>query len=168
MMRGHLKIIVLKSLAESPLSGYGLMKTIREKIGFWKVSAGSIYPLLKQLKSASLISVRSKGTSKVYTITAKGRIVLSQVVDQRQDNLDEMISHLKVFDCLGSKSDMSIVADVLRRSSGKDIPFAELQPEMHEFHSALMKLLSLKLPAGKTQKLKRILHKMSLDIGGLA
>ena len=50
MLRGFLRIVVLKALAESPKSGYALMKYIEERIGS-KPSSGSMYPLLDKLKT---------------------------------------------------------------------------------------------------------------------
>ncbi|MGC9385283.1 MAG: PadR family transcriptional regulator, partial [Kosmotogaceae bacterium] len=57
MIRGHLKVMVLKGLSEKRMTGYSLMKYIDEKIGV-KPSPGSMYPLLKDLEKEDLI--RSK------------------------------------------------------------------------------------------------------------
>ena len=57
MLRGFLKIVVLKALAESPKSGYSLMKFIEERVGS-KPSSGSMYPLLDSLKTEGLVEAK--------------------------------------------------------------------------------------------------------------
>ena len=57
--KGFLKIHILKLISEKPSSGYGLMNSI-EEISGRRPSAGSIYPLLKDLEKRGLIEAQHK------------------------------------------------------------------------------------------------------------
>ncbi len=77
MLRGFLKIVVLKALADGPKSGYALMKFVEERVGS-KPSSGSMYPLLEKLSKEGLIS--SKGTKKKeYNLTVEGKHTLHRL-----------------------------------------------------------------------------------------
>lgn len=71
--------VLLGLLAIEPMSGYDLGLTIRQSVGhFWNESYGQIYPNLKRLAAAGLITgkaERRKGRPgrRVYSITKKGR-----------------------------------------------------------------------------------------------
>ena len=73
--KGMLRVIVLKSLAEKPLHGYGLIARIESEYGF-KPSPGAVYPLLKKLIEEGLVEVEAKRVGdrvvKVYRLTDKG------------------------------------------------------------------------------------------------
>jgi DNA-binding PadR family transcriptional regulator len=73
--KGMLRVIVLKSLAEKPLHGYGLIARIESEYGF-KPSPGAVYPLLRKLIEEGLVAVEAKREGdkvvKVYSLTEKG------------------------------------------------------------------------------------------------
>jgi DNA-binding PadR family transcriptional regulator len=70
---------LLGLLSLGPMSGYDIRQLISESIGhFWSESYGQIYPGLKRLESAGLVSKkteRKKGSPDryVYSMTAEGR-----------------------------------------------------------------------------------------------
>ena len=72
MIRGNLKILVLKALAKKPLSGYALMKYIEDKIGT-KPSPGSMYPLLDELTKQKFVTCKEDGRKKIYSLTKEGK-----------------------------------------------------------------------------------------------
>jgi DNA-binding PadR family transcriptional regulator len=80
IIKGHLRLLVLRLLEEKEMSGYDLMKSIGKKLGK-KPSAGSMYPLLEELKASSLLSVKESGKSKKYLLTKEGRSELSKMGD---------------------------------------------------------------------------------------
>ncbi len=85
-MRGYLKFFVLKQLLKKPSTGYSIAKELQTNYGL-KPSPGSLYPLLAQLKSQGLISIKEKTKSKkVYAITSKGKAVLAKIEKEREKN----------------------------------------------------------------------------------
>jgi DNA-binding PadR family transcriptional regulator len=71
---GEIRLAILSLLAGGPKHGYQLMKEIGERSGgMYKASAGSIYPTLQQLEDELLVTSRTEGGRKVYTLTDAGR-----------------------------------------------------------------------------------------------
>lgn len=95
--RGFLKLYTLKLLFEGEKSGYGLMKTIEEETGFWKPSAGSIYPLLKSLEEAGLAEHREKNDKKLYSLTEKGRKAFEEAEDAQAEIRESINRSREVF-----------------------------------------------------------------------
>jgi len=74
ILRGELKMVILTILQDRPMHGYEISRIIAEKShGFYKPSAGSIYPALRSLLETGCIKSRSEGRRKMYQITSKGR-----------------------------------------------------------------------------------------------
>lgn len=63
----------------SPKSGTALAKNIGERKGTGMLTPGTIYPALKDLKQKKLISYRTSGRKKVYSLTEKGEEELDQL-----------------------------------------------------------------------------------------
>lgn len=78
------------------MSGYGLMKSIKEKTGK-RPSPGSIYPVLEGLKSAGSVTVKDLGRLKKYRITPQGRAVLSDYSQHREVMMEKIKSAIGVF-----------------------------------------------------------------------
>jgi len=99
--RGFLKQYILKLLSTKPMHGYEIMDEIQEKSnGFWRPSAGSVYPTLMWLEDRGLIeavSSREKEEGKkVYQITAEGRECLADCM-KRFDEISGRIRTLGAF-----------------------------------------------------------------------
>lgn len=72
--RGDVRTAVLLLLAEEPMHGYQLMRTIAERTGGrWSPSPGAIYPTLSQLEDEGLVSVSQQGGRKLASLTDEGR-----------------------------------------------------------------------------------------------
>jgi DNA-binding PadR family transcriptional regulator len=89
--KGYLRIAVLTLLGRKPHHGYEIMKEIRERSGgFWKPTAGGIYPLLQSLEEAEYIKgewdAGQKRRRKTYRITEMGRSMLHHALT-RQDQI---------------------------------------------------------------------------------
>jgi DNA-binding PadR family transcriptional regulator len=71
--------VLLGLLSVEPMSGYDLGQSIRASIGFfWNESYGQIYPNLKKLAAAGLVTAKTekqkgKPDRQVYSITPRGR-----------------------------------------------------------------------------------------------
>jgi DNA-binding PadR family transcriptional regulator len=76
--------VLLGLLTVEPMSGYDLGQSIRASIGFfWNESYGQIYPNLKKLAAAGLVTARTekqkgKPDRQVYSITPSGRAHLGK------------------------------------------------------------------------------------------
>lgn len=76
--------VLLGLLTVEPMSGYDLGQSIRASIGFfWNESYGQIYPNLKKLAAAGMVTARKekqkgKPDRQVYSITASGRAHLKK------------------------------------------------------------------------------------------
>ncbi len=70
---GLLDIITLSLLSKKQLCGTEIVELLKQKTGGgWKVSFGSIYPVLSKLSKTGLVSVEQEGRKKEYKITSKG------------------------------------------------------------------------------------------------
>jgi len=91
--RGLLRFLVLKFLAEKPMSGAEIVEVIeRETGGKWKPSPGSIYPLLAWLQDKGYTSESSTVESgmKRYVLTDKGKEFFEEQVKFGQKFLEKL------------------------------------------------------------------------------
>lgn len=70
-MRGMLSFLVLFLLSKKPMCGQELAEELGKRKGV-KPSPGTIYPALKALKEAGLISEKKSGKTITYSLTADG------------------------------------------------------------------------------------------------
>jgi DNA-binding PadR family transcriptional regulator len=76
--------VLLGLLTVEPMSGYDLGQSIRASIGhFWNESYGQIYPNLKKMAAAGLVTAKTekqkgKPDRQVYSITLRGRAHLEK------------------------------------------------------------------------------------------
>src|SRR2546430_10070335 len=71
--RGDFKLFLLRVLSTQPMHGYEIMKFLEERShGFYKPSAGSIYPALRSLVKRGLAAVAGGNGRNGYSITAQG------------------------------------------------------------------------------------------------
>ena len=72
--RGDVRAAVLALLAEEPKHGYEMIKEIEERSdGYWKPSAGSIYPTLQLLEDEGLIEGTESEGKRRFSLTEAGR-----------------------------------------------------------------------------------------------
>ncbi len=73
LKRGLLEVCVLAAIKDEPSYGYKIIKDIKP---FQEISESTLYPILKRLEAAKLLSVKSAEHNgrlrKYYTITAVG------------------------------------------------------------------------------------------------
>ncbi len=71
---GEVRIAILSLLSEKPRHGYDLMKELETRSGgSHRVSAGAMYPALRQLEDAGMIVSETKDGKRVYQLTALGK-----------------------------------------------------------------------------------------------
>ena len=96
--KGYIRIATLILLSKKPYHGYEVMKEIKEKTkGFWKPTAGAMYPVLKDLQESGYIqgewNIETKRRKKIYKITESGRTVLSRALT-KEKQLATMMKNL--------------------------------------------------------------------------
>lgn len=82
MLRHMLSTFLLWFISKKPKHGYEIIKSLESEEGFRAMTASSLYPLLKELTSAGLISQRKemhgRRARKTYHATEKGLEALRQ------------------------------------------------------------------------------------------
>jgi len=90
--KGDLKYVILDLLKEKPRYGYEIIRDLEERShGFYKPSAGVVYPTLQMLEEMGYASSIERDGKKVYTITAEG----NEFLVERRDSADEVRSHMR-------------------------------------------------------------------------
>jgi len=89
MRRGHTKLAVLTLLSKAALTGYDVMKEIDERtLGFWRLTAGGVYPILRELEKKGYIKGTRKPKDsrrrKIYEITGEGKKLLKTASQKQQ------------------------------------------------------------------------------------
>ena len=82
-MKGHVDFLLLATLRDGPLHGYGVVEKLRgASDGAFDLAEGTVYPALYRLEAAGLLS--SKWTTvggrrrRVYQLTKRGRTELAR------------------------------------------------------------------------------------------
>jgi len=76
---GELRLAILSLLSEGPKHGYQLMKEMETRSGgFYKASAGSVYPTLQQLEDEGLVEAEMIAGRRTYRLTDAGRAELGR------------------------------------------------------------------------------------------
>ncbi len=139
--RGHLKFYVLRLLLDADLTGYGLMKAIEQDTGFWKPSAGSLYPLLSAMHDDHLIEEASEsGGSPRWRITDEGRQTYEQAAETKDELLSSMRRSLVVFSKVFGSASLESLAERLDQWETGRTDFQTLGPLFMDLHDALWAL----------------------------
>lgn len=76
--RGDVKAAVLLLLAESPRHGYEILTELADRSdGQWQPSPGSIYPVLKRLAMAGLVTATQEDGKRIFALTDEGRALVA-------------------------------------------------------------------------------------------
>lgn len=77
LARGGFQNLLLRTLRDKPMYGYEVIKSLEERFqGFYRPSAGAVYPALQSLRRKGLVAVSGGEGRKTYRLTAKGRAAL--------------------------------------------------------------------------------------------
>ncbi len=157
MIRGHLRVIVLKNLADNDMSGYSLMKKIYAETGC-KPSTGSMYPLLDNFLDSGFATVKKSGRKKVYSITEKGKENLKPLLEKKDEIIDQIAEGWKVFEAISGKDDKGFIAELIESMKKGELPFKEINPEITEFRTLLYKTLKTGKISENRKEIKSILN----------
>ena len=90
--RGDLKYVILRLLKERPMHGYEVMRALEEESGGWyRASAGSVYPTLQMLEDQGYVRIVEEDGKKVYHITPEGE----RFLDENEDVLVDIGERIK-------------------------------------------------------------------------
>jgi DNA-binding PadR family transcriptional regulator len=142
MMKGYLRLIVMKTLAGRRMSGYDLIKQIEGRAGSWKPSFGSIYPLLEKLLKEKLVEVEVQGRKKLYFLTSEGKKHLALIDKSKNTLVDKLIATWNAFGKITDKREMNFMLEVFNSIKKGHLPFKELHPELNEFRATIFELYS--------------------------
>lgn len=81
VLKGHLELLLLATVASGPAHGYAIIKALRERSGeLLDLPDGTLYPALHRLESAGLLksdwSTDGGRRKRVYALTHAGRDAL--------------------------------------------------------------------------------------------
>lgn len=140
MMKGYLRLIVMKTLANRKLSGYDLTKQIEKSTGTWKPSFGSIYPLLEKLLREKLVVVEVQERRKLYMLTEDGKKHLAAIDKSKNAIIDRLIGTWHAFGKITDKRELGFMLEVFNSLKKGQLPFKEFNPELNEFRATIFEL----------------------------
>ena len=102
MQKGYIRIAVLILLSKKQYHGYEIMKEIKERtMGFWRPTAGGVYPILRNLEKLGYIEgewdFQKKRKRKTYRITNAGKVVLERALAKESQITNSMSGLIKEF-----------------------------------------------------------------------
>ena len=100
--KGYIRVASLIILNKRPAHGYEIMKEIKDKTkGFWRPTAGGVYPILRDLEKAGYIvgewSALKNRKIKVYKITDVGEAILKRAIVKQSELASSMNSLFQEF-----------------------------------------------------------------------
>ena len=100
--KGYIRIAVLILLSKKPYHGYEIMREIKERTrGFWKPTAGGIYPILQNLEKSGYVEgewdVQKKRRRKTYKVTGTGELVLQRALGKESQIANSMSDLFREF-----------------------------------------------------------------------
>jgi len=82
--KGYMRIALLILVSKKPCHGYEMMKRVEDRTeGFWKPTAGGVYPILQSLEKAGYIKGKwgpQKRKRKIYHLTESGKLILDRAL----------------------------------------------------------------------------------------
>jgi DNA-binding PadR family transcriptional regulator len=120
------------------------MKAIEQETGFWKPSAGSLYPLLTSMKKQNLIiEVIEPDGAKRWQITDTGHAAYNEASDSKRELFDSMRKSLVVFSKVFDAGPLESIVERLASWQEGRSDFRTLGPLFMDLHDALWALPSL-------------------------
>ncbi len=100
--KGYLRIVTLILLSKKPHHGYEIMKEIKVRSrGFWKPTAGGMYPILKDLQTSGYVEgkwvIQKKRKRRIYRITEAGKAVLERALAKEGQIANSMSDLIREF-----------------------------------------------------------------------
>jgi PadR family transcriptional regulator PadR len=171
--KGYIRIATLILLSKKPHHGYELMKEIKIRTrGFWKPTAGGMYPILKNLQKSEYIQgewdAKTMRRKRVYKITESGRTVLKRALAKENKLADTMRNlfeeYMKGVLEVDTQPDSTLsiprpLAELLKETNEKEEDAVRRLEEQSRQIQGMIKQLQKKL--GTIKKRLRKLHRQS-------
>ena len=148
-LRGHLRTIVLEIVKTKPRHGYDVIKAIGEEFhGFYSPSAGSVYPILRELEEQGFVASSSEGGKTVYTITKDGAREIKTNEDKFADMRDRLRDRFRELgryrEIMREMADMTHFVFGRLRENGKSdtATIKELRVAMANFKSEVEEIMA--------------------------
>jgi DNA-binding PadR family transcriptional regulator len=88
--RGDVRDAILAILAKEPMHGYRIIQELDEQSGgWWRPSAGSVYPTLQQLEDEGLVTCSEEEGKRVFSLTEAGREAAAAVATRGRPHWQE-------------------------------------------------------------------------------
>ncbi len=90
MRRGDVRGEVLTALLDGPAHGYEVIRRLEERSGgFWRPSAGSVYPTLQLLEDSGMVRAFDQDGRRTYELTDEGRAEAEQHAARTAESGDD-------------------------------------------------------------------------------
>ena len=127
--KGTIRIGILILLNKKPAHGYEIMKEINNRTkGFWKPTAGGVYPILRDLEKTGYIKgewqTQKNRRLKVYKITESGELILRHAIVKQAEISNNIGNLFREF----AKDVLNIEATSLPNIPSFFSPFLEEKP----------------------------------------
>lgn len=133
--KGSIRIGVLILLNKKPSHGYEIMKEINNRTkGFWKPTAGGVYPILRDLEKSGYIKgewqIQKNRKLKVYKITESGELILRRAIVKQAEISDNIGNLFREF----AKDVLNIETTTMSMPNMPSLfaPFLEEKPDSEE------------------------------------
>jgi DNA-binding PadR family transcriptional regulator len=129
--KGYTRIALLILLSEKSRHGYEMMKEVEDRTeGFWKPTAGGVYPILRSLEKAGYINGEwgpQKRKRKIYSLTESGKLILDRALMKHSQIADSMNSLFEEY--AKAVLDLDPKAVAMPRMPNPFSPFLEKNPK---------------------------------------
>lgn len=83
MLKGHLDVLLLATVEDSPAHGYAVIERLRDRsAGDFDLPEGTIYPVLRRLEAGRLVASKWETVEgrdrRVYRLTVRGKRALER------------------------------------------------------------------------------------------
>ena len=141
IQKGYIRIATLILLSKKPRHGYELMKEINARTrGFWKPTAGGMYPILKDLQKSGYVQgewdAKTRRRKRIYKITEVGGAVLRRALEKENQLAANMRNLFEEY----MKSVLEVESN-LDMPLNMPLPLAELLGEIGEKEEDTIKRL---------------------------
>jgi formylmethanofuran dehydrogenase subunit E len=162
MIRGNLKVLVLKALNKKPLSGYALMKFVEDKIGT-KPSPGSMYPLLEELTKQKLVVCKADGRKKIYSLTKEGKEHL-KIINLHKDILIKKTEESMRMWATLTGEDIKQFEQIFEALKKGKYSIEDIPPEVKNLKFEMGRIFSKGLFQKNKKKVKDILKRTTAEL----
>lgn len=158
MHAGMLDQLVMRKLAERPLSGYDLCAILELETGA-RPSYGSIYPLLERMAAAGLVTSRQEGRRKVYSLTPAGKRLLAARRRQCSALIDSELPRIKRLMSLMEIDPEPMLAIISRAKEGRP-PLGAISHNMFLFRDTVFRMVQ----DGRAERHAKEINRMLLEM----